>query len=105
MAEKQKEIRLAIYNSDLKFQGFKADTFWSMSKSYGKLHSYNDEPRLIANLIGDSRIIERDYKYVVSLDSVSNEIVNIFELTTDSTEGFIQIHDEELKARLIIEGL
>lgn len=51
MGKERLSVKLAVYDLENNFLGYKSDTFWTLDKSFGKEHTYMDEERLIDNFI------------------------------------------------------
>jgi hypothetical protein len=56
----KKNVVLAIFDQNLKFIGYKADSFWSLAKEFGKIHRFGEADRLIQNYISSLKDQEKE---------------------------------------------
>lgn len=57
-----KEYKIGLYDESKNLIGYKADSFWSLSKTYAKLHSIPLAPNLLSNLTSVLKIKPENHR-------------------------------------------
>lgn len=105
------KVKLAVYDTDNNFLGYKSDTFWTLDKTFGKQHTYMDEERLLDNymfalnerqetgtlldiLLTHNKkqlqnIIDKKGCIIKSLDYDTEEVKRIFNVYQNSNNEFV----------------